>query len=266
MKKKSDYIRALGRGLKVLKFINGTGEVRASEIARGLNLPRPTVYRILQTLEEDGYILMSSSDARVRVTALAASLGDNASSHSQLCTVSAPILFQFTTDYSWPIDLSVYYDLYMVIQETTHARSTLSIDRNMSGFRLPMLRSSAGRAYLGSCGEVDRNVILKLLSINAIIEDRHFLQQSSIEKYILSVQELGYAVRDSFTLGATNPKTATISVPVFTSSGVVGCVSTIWLSDAMSMDNAVDHFSEKLLSVARKISDEMLEAKKPEYK
>ena len=124
-----------------------------------------------------------------------------------------------------------------------------------------MLRSSAGRAYLGSCGEVDRNVILKLLSINTITEDQHFLQQSSIEKYILSVQELGYAVRDSFTLGATNSKTATISVPVFAGFGVSGCVSTIWLSDAMSMEHAVDHFAEKLLSVAKNISDGMLEAK-----
>ena len=45
-------VRAFKRGLDVLHEINRSGEDRAGHVARPLDLPRPTVYRLLDTLEE----------------------------------------------------------------------------------------------------------------------------------------------------------------------------------------------------------------------
>jgi IclR family transcriptional regulator, mhp operon transcriptional activator len=54
---KSEAGRALTRGLAILRHVNAVGEARPGEIARALNLPRPTDYRLLETLEEAGYVV-----------------------------------------------------------------------------------------------------------------------------------------------------------------------------------------------------------------
>src|SRR5918996_1297339 len=87
----SENVRALARGLAILRFVNAAGDPRPSEIAASLNLPRPTVYRLLQTLEEEGYIALWATDNRVRDTRLAAALGDGFVISSRVCRAAAPI-------------------------------------------------------------------------------------------------------------------------------------------------------------------------------
>jgi IclR family transcriptional regulator, mhp operon transcriptional activator len=66
--KHSEGVRAFKRGLDVLHEVNRSGGIRAGDVARQLDLPRPTVYRLLETLEELGYVARSASDDRFRVT------------------------------------------------------------------------------------------------------------------------------------------------------------------------------------------------------
>jgi len=45
------------KALSILEKLNALGEARNSEIADALELPRPTCYRLLQTLCEAGVVL-----------------------------------------------------------------------------------------------------------------------------------------------------------------------------------------------------------------
>jgi IclR family mhp operon transcriptional activator len=237
--------------LQILRYVNSQGQCKAAEIAAALDIPRPTVYRLLQTLEQEGYVTFSSSDNRLRVTSLAASLGDNAAANSQICQVAGPLLNQFTSEHTWPIDLSIYDDAHMVIQETTHARSPLSVDRGMTGYPLPMLRSSAGRAYLGACDDQQRVHIVDHVRSLKVPEDRPFLQKHKLEELLLEVRKKGYALRDSPTF---RPKTASIAMPVMVDGTVAGCVSTIWVSSALDIDAAVALYERPLRQVAEKLA------------
>src|SRR3954466_4444516 len=68
-------VRSLQRGLKVLRLISRHAGIKAGEIAEQIGLARPTVYRLLETLEEEGYVVRSASDNRFRVTRETQSLG-----------------------------------------------------------------------------------------------------------------------------------------------------------------------------------------------
>ncbi|MEY9396421.1 DNA-binding transcriptional ArsR family regulator [Bradyrhizobium japonicum] len=68
--RQSEGVRAFKRGLDVLQEVNRSGGIRAGDVARALDLPRPTVYRLLETLEELGYVARSASDERFRVLRL----------------------------------------------------------------------------------------------------------------------------------------------------------------------------------------------------
>ncbi len=253
---RKENVRSLVRGLKVLRHINSVGETKASHIARELDIPRSTVYRLLHTLEEEGYITFSGSDNRVRVALDAVSLGDNYQS-SHICQLAAPILNEYTNKNTWPIDLSLYENGHMIIQETTHQRSSLSIDRGMIGYRLPMLRSSAGRAYLAFCDENSRQIILKHIRKLDVTEDLAFLDEATLRSALKFVQKNGYATRSSKVFRS---ETASLAVPILKGREVVACVSTIWIDKAMTMKDAVGQYEQPLKQVAEEIA-EMLEAK-----
>lgn len=249
--RRPEAVRALTRGLAILRHINAMGEARPGEIARALGIPRPSVYRLLQTLEEAGYVAFSGSANLVRVTRLAASLGDGSALASALCQIAAPLFAEYGARLVWPLDLTIYHDAAMVIQETTHGRSPLSIDRAMIGYRLPVLRTSAGRAYLAYCSDEERALILAHLRRLGDPADEPFLEPAWLARMIDDTRLRGLALRDA---GEFRPQTASMAMPVLARGGVQGCVSMIWIRTAMTSRKAIETCAVPLAEIAAKIA------------
>jgi len=252
--KSSGSVRALSRGLAILSFVNKMGETRAGAIAKALDLPRPTVYRLLETLEELGYVAFSATSSNVRVTRYAAALGDGYALTSALSEATGPLFTEYSQRLVWPLDLTVYNNAAMVIQETTHGRSPLSIDRGMTGYRLPVLRTSAGRAYLAFCSTEERALILEHLHRLNEPEDGPFLQESWLVRMLDETRARGIAVRER---GKFRPHTCSIAVPIRTDGNVLGCVSMIWIRTAMGSRKALEEFSEPLVEIASRIAQSL---------
>ncbi|WP_457488762.1 DNA-binding transcriptional regulator [Tardiphaga sp. P5_C10] len=248
--RKTDGVRAFKRGLDILQEVNRSGGIRAGEVASRLQLPRPTVYRLLETLEELGYVARSSSDERFRVTRRASNLGDGYDPSILVCQAAAPIITELGRRLVWPIDLSTYENAAMVIQETTHARSPLSIDRGMIGRRLPMLRTSAGRAYLAACEQTEREIIVKHLRRIDDPGDAPYLDAGGLARMVMQTSSRGFAVRDN---GEFNLKTSSIAVPIVRGDIVFGCISIIWISTALSLEEAIAQFHEPMRAAAAAI-------------
>lgn len=244
-------VRALARGLAILRHVNRMGEARPGAIARATGIPRPTVYRLLETLETLGYVAFSPTSGNVRVTGLAAALGDGHALASEICQAAGPVFAAASPDIVWPLDLTVYDNAAMRIQETTHGRSPLSIDRGMTGYKLPMLRSSAGRAYLSFCRDEERRLILDHLRRLDDPPDRPFLEPTRLERLIAETRSRGIAIRDGREF---RPDTASIAVPIRLNGAVSGCVSMIWIRSAMSTGTALARFGAALVGIAERIA------------
>lgn len=248
--KRPDGVRSIQRGLDVLSEVNRSGGIRASELAQRLGLARPTVYRLLETLEELGYVRRSGSDDRFRVTRKASSLGDGYDPGLVISEAATPVISELCKRLLWPIDLTIYENAAMVIQETTHAQSRLSIDRGMIGRRLPMLRTSAGRAYLAFCSAAEREVIVKHIARIDDPEDRPFLERSHLDRMLADTQARGYALRAE---GEYNAKTSSIAVPILKSGDVLGCISIIWIRSALDAAEAIAQFASPLMKAAAQL-------------
>ncbi len=231
--RQSEGVRAFKRGLDVLHEVNRSGGIRAGDVARALDLPRPTVYRLLETLEELGYIARSASDDRFRVTRRALSLGDGYDPGVVICQAAAPFLAELSKKLVWPVDLSTYDNAAMVVQETTHSRSPLSIDRGMIG---------------------ERDLIVNHLRRIDEADDRPFLDQGRLDRMIAETAARGYAIRSE---GEYNPKTASIAVPIVRDGTVFGCISIIWIRSALGIEEAVTQFVSQLQETASAIPVEV---------
>ena len=244
---RADSVRSLRRGLDILREVNVSGGIRAGEVAQRLAIPRPTVYRLLQTLEELGYVARSPSDDRFRVTRQSTNLGDGYDAGILVCQHAGPVLARLARQVVWPIDLSIYENAAMVIQDTTHARSPLSIDRGMIGRRLPMLRTSSGRTYLAFSPPDEQAVIIRHLRRLDEPEDRPFLEEGALQRMIRDTLAQGYGVRYG---GEFNPKTSSLAVPIRHADRLFGTISLIWITSALELTEAVQQFFRPMRDAA----------------
>jgi len=253
-------VQSLRRGLRVLAEISASSGVRAAELARRLGLPRPTVYRLLETLEEEGFVSRSASDNRFRVTLRASSLGAGYDGSTALSQVAGPVLTALGRKLVWPVDLVTCHAGMMVVQETTHGRSPLSLDHGMIGMQLPMLRTASGRAYLAYCSLEERTALLNYLRHIDDPADRPFLDDNALNTLIRTVLADGYATRSNTGLpipGTSATKTYSIGVPVLSGPILHGCLAVIWRAEAVGFPEAIARFLPIMREAAALISERL---------
>ena len=162
-------MRSLERGLALLVAMNRRKLPSVVELARETRLPRPTVYRLLETLNRAGFVMRSSPADRFCLTPKVRSLSDGFLEDDWIAEIAAPLMAQFTRELVWPAALMTFEQGRMLVRETTHEASVLSIDHGMVGRSLPMLRTAAGRCYLACCSANERRAILEMLAHSTVL-------------------------------------------------------------------------------------------------
>lgn len=252
-----DSVRSLERGLAMLELVNETGGVRPADAARALELPRPTAHRLLETLEELGYVRRSASDSRFVVTIRTRLLSGGYDTDVRLSETVGPILSRLLQQLVWPVNIATYRSGMMVVRETTHPRSPLSVDRAMLGREVPMLRTASGRAYLAFCPDAERAEILENVRAQAQAADEPYLEPASLESMLRTVRRNGYATR------LNEPyvtKTSSVAVPIMVNGRVSACVAIVWLTSAMTSSRAIKQFTPALRQAAVEIAQKIASA------
>ncbi len=250
-KARGGSVRSLERGLAVLAAMNRRKLPSVMELARDTRLPRPTVYRLLETLSRGGFVTRTSPHDRYCLARGVRTLSDGFVEDDWIADIAAPLMTQFTRELVWPVALLTFEESRMLVRETTHEASTLSIDHGMVGRSLPMLRTAAGRCYLAFCPTKERRAILEMLSRSKALEDRWAREPQRLTKLLDSIKANGYAVQDR----EINPKTTGIAVPVRLAARVLGSLSSIWISSALTIENAQAELYPPLATTAARIAD-----------
>ena len=254
-KARGGSVRSLERGLAVLAAMNRRKLPSVMELARDTRLPRPTVYRLLETLSRGGFVTRTSPHDRYCLARGVRTLSDGFVEDDWIADIAAPLMTQFTRELVWPVALLTFEESRMLVRETTHEASTLSIDHGMVGRSLPMLRTAAGRCYLAFCPAKERRAILEMLSRSKALEDRWAREPQRLTKLLDAIKAKGYAIQDR----EINPKTTGIAVPVRLGTRVLGSLSSIWISSALTIENAEAELHPPLATTAARIADAIRE-------
>ena len=252
---RSAGVRSLERGLALLVAMNRRKLPSVVELARETRLPRPTVYRLLETLHRAGFVMRSRPVDRFCLTPKVRSLSDGFLEDDWIAEIAAPLMTQFTRDLVWPAALMTFEQGSMLVRETTHEASVLSIDHGMVGRSLPMLRTAAGRCYLACCSANERRAILEMLAHSTMSEDQGAREEYRIGALLDTVRAKGFAIQDR----EINPKTAGMAVPIQVNSRILGCLSLIWISSALTIAEAEKKLLPPLRSLAQRVESAVRE-------
>ncbi len=143
-------IEALAKGLRILSlFSNGRSRLRVKEIVDRVGYPMPTVFRLVATLEEEGY-LQRTADGAVQPGMAAVSLGFAAIQGLELVRVAEPLLHQLADETGESVNLGVLEGDQVRVLARAQGKPTSLAANVHPGSCVPAVYSSMGKILLAS--------------------------------------------------------------------------------------------------------------------
>lgn len=248
----SETIRSLERGLQVLRALNESPISSLHDIYRQTGISKPSLLRILQTLEQSGFVSRRLADGRYRISANLSRLARKRDRYDGVAEAAAPVLDRLCQRVSWPSDLLVPAGDHMEIRESSRVRTPFlsHFMDNRVGTPVNWVLSAVGRAYLAYCPDGERQKILLLLRKSDKLENRLARDPKRLDRILSETRARGYATRDPIFVGGAYGRQvpdglAGIAVPLLDRGRVHGVINIIWVKAAKSMDEMVrDHLAD----------------------
>jgi IclR family acetate operon transcriptional repressor len=235
-------VRAVERALDILlAFKPKDDALTVSELLRRVDLSRPTLYRLLRTLQGKQFLVSSGDPQQFRLGPAVAQLAHVWMSALDLVSVAEPMMRRLWEQTSETVALFVREGMSRVCIAEMPSAQALSFRRGV-GYRESLVRGASGKAILAHVPTVQ----LKAAShANGL--------QADPKKYareLAQIKDRGFAVsKNELIEGAV-----AVSAPFFNGSGeVAGSLSVFGPSVRLS-DAQIIKFGKFLMRDAREIS------------
>jgi IclR family transcriptional regulator, mhp operon transcriptional activator len=262
---RSDTIRGLERGLAVLQALHTKPACSLQDLNQLTRIPKPSLLRVLRTLEESGWAVRRLADGRYRVGTHFDQVARSRDRYDPLAEAAGPVLERMCRTLSWPSDLMVPAGDHMEIRESSRGHSPFLINRDQIGHPVPWLVSAVGRAYLAYCPEKERAQIIATLRKSSFRDDRAARDPAQIEAILGEVRAKGYAARDAAHTGGAYRGASivdglsAIAVPVMKGRRVYGAINLLWIKTAFPVDEFASVHLPALQTAARDIVEAMFQ-------
>lgn len=243
-------IEALAKGLQVLNLFDGTEpSLSTSQIAARTDVPLPTTFRIVATLEEFGYV-ERLADGRVRPGLAVLTLGTAALRSSSLLEASDRALRRLADTTGETINLGVLTEdrvLYLA-----RLRNADLVTANVQvGSTLPAAYTSMGKLLLALLDEAEVHRRITDASFASGAGPNAVRDLAELLAQLPEIRQAGYAIQDEELAAGLR----SISVPVLRRDGVpVAALNVAVAASRYDVDTLRESFLAPLLSAASEIS------------
>jgi DNA-binding IclR family transcriptional regulator len=142
--------RTLDRGLAILEAVADAGELSLSDIARATQMSASTAFRLIETLEQRGFLMRADDSGLYRVGARAFDVGTAfaaAAGASRLGEAARPLMRRLAEELGESVALGVRDGQQAVYVEQVEARGAVRMIARL-GSRMPMHCTGIGKALL----------------------------------------------------------------------------------------------------------------------
>jgi IclR family mhp operon transcriptional activator len=256
-----ETIRGLQRGLQVMQVLHTSSIASLNGIHRATHISKPSLLRILKTLEQAGVVSRRLADGHYRLSAFAHAARKR-DAHDRVAEAAAPVLDRLCQKLKWPSDLFVPAGDHMERRETSRALSPFIIHSQSAreiGTKVNWLLTGVGRAYLAFCPAGERERILERLRRSDKPEDRLARDPSRLEKVFLDARARGFGVRDPSFIGGPygsppfDDGLAGMAIPLQDGRRVYGSINILWIKTAFTIEEFAGRHLADLQAAGREI-------------
>lgn len=112
-------LRGVTRTLAVIRALNDRNGARVADLARMTGIPRPSLYRILETLVALGYLSRREEEERYDLTIMVRMLSDGFNDEPWVRGIAHPVMEALQREIVWPTDIATFSGNAMYLRETT---------------------------------------------------------------------------------------------------------------------------------------------------
>jgi IclR family mhp operon transcriptional activator len=222
-------------------------------------LPKPSLLRILGTLEQEGMIYRRLDDGRYCISTKLTRVVRKPDPFDYLAEAAAPVLDRLCQKIVWPSGLAVPAGDHMEIRETSRTLSPFVTNIGQIGNRINWLLTAHGRVYLAFCPEKERQRIVALLRKTRNPENRLVHNRARLAEILARVRRDGYGSRDPTYSGGFYERPfddgmAGIAVPILQGGRVHGTINIMWVRRALTLDDIVAQHLADLQTAAAEIA------------
>lgn len=242
-------VRSLERGLDILRVLNRHNGLTVTETAELVDLPRPTSFRLLRTLERLGYIFRDDSDKKFRLTSQVRTLSHGFDDEEWLPSVARPAMSELGRKVLWPIAIITNIGPAMLVRDSTHAESPFALFRHRGGFKIPLLHTAAGQMYLASIPPEMREQLINY----AVAEDPQTFTRAGVTRATYARQLEKIRLDGHMCIKVPNQNHCSLAVPVTVDGNVHSILSMSFYPTALSTKQAIDTFAGPVKEAATKL-------------
>lgn len=237
------------RSLAVLEFVsNSERSVSLTEIMQAVQLPKPTVFRILATLEEAGMLQREPDAKRYAPGERLSNLAANVLLHSPYRSARRAILEELVEKLGETCNLTIPNGNYVMYLERVEASWPLRINLH-AGSKVPLYASASGKIFLANTQKRLRDRLLANAPLIAHTKNT-IASLRELEAEFSKIRRVGYATDNEEYLNGI----CCLSVPIANDQNrVIAAVSVHGPTSRMNLQN-VDDYLPALREAAEQIA------------
>ena len=252
-------VRAIIRGLQILRVISESGPIGALDISKQVKLPQPTIVRILETLMSAGYIYRLEHAPMYGVTARTLTLSKGFAGTSRLVQLATPLIEELRSKIGWPSNLAIFEQNAMSIVYTNRSEHGMSISSRL-GARIPVLATGVGLVYLASLSEPELDETLAQLRNSDSKWDSNPELISELPAKLKEVRRNQYALaEEDYLKEIYRSQIWAVAVPVEVDGKIVAGLSSLVLRSAGPPNRILSQILPAVRKTAQSIAERMAE-------
>ena len=260
-------INSLARGIDVLDALQSLHAASLHDLYNETKIPKSTLTRILHTLSKKGYVWQRLVDNAFLPSHQFHRTPNETTDEDWLVEIASPLLADLCDRARWPSVLTIPRLDHMEVVEANSPKSYFDdIALGPIGFKLNMLRSASGRAYLAFCPASERESILKRLQTNPSPGHELAYKHEQIFSILESIRKQGYALRAtdfgghySDTRAKSDDRRNSIALPIEYKEEILGCINITWKNYVLETEHAAKKLLPELQETKIRIEQEIVD-------
>lgn len=242
---KSDNVRAVGRALEILMaFTEDAPELSAGELLKRVDLSRPTLYRLLYTLEENGFLVSVGEPQRFRLGPSVARLAHVWKGSLDLKAMAEPVLRRIWDETQETVAMFVPQGNMRLCVAELPSPQPLNFKRGV-GYTERIVRGATGRVILAYAKTTTAELQAYLQGTDLKLKD--------LEAELAATRARGYSTSHSELISGA----VAVAVPVFDQSGtVIGSIG-VFGPEVRVHSARLREFAELLVAESARLSQSL---------
>lgn len=186
-------IKSLEKTLRIIEFLSKKKSCSLTDISNETGINKATAYRLLATLEDNGYVFQSPLNQQYMLTVKFLHIGHSAI-NSDLVAFAKPVLVKLQNSFNETINLMTRENDHIIFQDKLEPKQAAFHTRTYVGMNNEIYCTAGGKALLAYYPIEEQKLYwkrnhqaMKKYTKNTIIDEDEFFKE--LEK----IKELGYA-------------------------------------------------------------------------